>query len=200
MLTHTPNAIIGPGPELMDALLTPAVARCWLDSAELTLCSARAELLRHDLDVVFHTPDAWWAAESCWQHAHSDDARERLTRRVARCRAAARTARARLARVEARAVAADVATNQRRHPMTIEELSARLQAIGAYALVRGAKSQISIQVERNNRPLSDGFFYGPVTDAETLLAQAEARAARQEPGDAEFESWFAPRPLALAAE
>jgi hypothetical protein len=71
--------------------------------------------------------------------------------------------------------------------MTVEELVQRLAAIGAYSVVQ--KGRISVQVERNGHSLCDGWFSGPASDIESVLAKAEARAGVTDPGDAEYLSW-----------
>ena len=71
--------------------------------------------------------------------------------------------------------------------MTVEELVQRLTEIGAYAVIQ--KGRISVQIERNGRNLSDGWFNGPVSEIEATLVQAETRAAQQNPADIEYLSW-----------
>ena len=75
--------------------------------------------------------------------------------------------------------------------MTVEEFSARLQAIDAYGTIN--RGRVSIQLhwpyKADDR---DRWFYGTIDQIETLMAQAETRAAHPNPADAEYLSWGVP--------
>jgi hypothetical protein len=74
--------------------------------------------------------------------------------------------------------------------MTVEEFSARLQAIDAYGFIE--EGSVSIQLNRPYKSNLDGWFYGTIDQIETLMAQAETPAAQPNPADAEYLSWGVP--------
>jgi len=74
--------------------------------------------------------------------------------------------------------------------MTVEEFSARLQAIDAYGFIE--EGSVSIQLNRPYKSNLDGWFSGTIDQIETLMAQAETPAAQPNPADAEYLSWGVP--------